>query len=154
MAVFAFSGSSEIGVDIEYLREVPEMENIVNRYFSDWEKSVLHSLSGTERNQAFFNCWTRKEAYIKALGEGLSHPLDVFNVSLVPGQPAKISGIKSGEDSVFQWELFDLKIVEGYKAAVAVKTGISRVLSRKWSGEYDEMPEILDFTGDKCRTLY
>jgi 4'-phosphopantetheinyl transferase len=151
LAVFAFSNNSEIGVDIEYIRDVPEMDRIIDRLFSEREKSILDSLYGKEKNQAFFNCWTRKEAYIKALGEGLSYPLDSFDVSLVPDHPAKILGIKESEESASQWELVDLKITAGYTAVVAVKSKVVRVLSRKWSANYDERPDIIDFAGEKCR---
>lgn len=87
MALFAFSRNREIGVDLEFIRDELAGEDVAERFFSQAEVTALRGLSPEKRRQAFFNCWTRKEAYIKACGEGLSMPLNEFDVSLVPGDP-------------------------------------------------------------------
>src|SRR6476659_2394037 len=87
-AAFAFSRGRELGVDLEFVKEDFEAELIATRFFSRSEVLALRLVPAELRNQAFFNCWTRKEAYIKARGEGLSMPLDQFDVSLKPGEPA------------------------------------------------------------------
>ena len=90
LALYAFTRGREIGVDIEYLRALPDADQIADRFFSARENATLQALPASQRRQAFFNCWTRKEAYIKAIGKGLSQPLDQFEVSLAPGDPARL----------------------------------------------------------------
>jgi 4'-phosphopantetheinyl transferase len=88
LAVYAIVLNREIGVDIEAIRDDLPTQEITDRFFSDREISEFRSLPVHKRNEAFFLCWTRKEAYLKALGSGLSVPLDSFDVSLTPGNPA------------------------------------------------------------------
>ena len=76
IALYAFTCCREIGVDIKYLRALPDADRITDRFFLAREIATLHALPASQRQQAFFNCWTRKEAYIKAIGKGLSQPLD------------------------------------------------------------------------------
>jgi len=90
VAVYAFSHGREIGVDIESVRVIHDTEDIAARFFSHREYEAYLALEPRDRPLGFFNCWTRKEAYVKALGDGLSHPLDCFDVTLAPGEPAKI----------------------------------------------------------------
>ena len=73
------------------------------------------------QRQAFFLCWTRKEAYIKARGEGLSLPLDQFDVSLVPGEPAALLSTHRNPHEAFRWSLQELTPAPGYAAALAVE---------------------------------
>jgi 4'-phosphopantetheinyl transferase len=73
-AVYAFSRDCELGVDLECLREIGNAEDIASRFFSPDECADLLSLNPDQRKEAFFNCWTRKEAYLKAVGDGLSVP--------------------------------------------------------------------------------
>jgi len=84
VALFAFTRGREIGVDIEHIRDIPEMEQIAERFFSVKENAAFHTLPQSKKKEAFFNCWTRKEAFIKAIGEGLYCHLDKFDVSLAP----------------------------------------------------------------------
>ena len=88
LALYAITCGRELGVDVELIRpELPD-EEIAERFFSFQEVSGLRALPPNMRLEAFFNCWTLKEAYIKARGEGLSLPLDQFDVALVPGEAA------------------------------------------------------------------
>ncbi|HZG52707.1 MAG TPA: 4'-phosphopantetheinyl transferase superfamily protein, partial [Pyrinomonadaceae bacterium] len=86
LALYAFARGREVGIDIEHIRADFADDDIAARFFSAREVSMLRALPARARTSAFFNCWTRKEAYIKARGEGLSHPLDQFDVSLTPGE--------------------------------------------------------------------
>jgi 4'-phosphopantetheinyl transferase len=86
IALFAFARQREIGVDVEQLRPDSDLEAIARRFFSAREQSQLAALPAEEKVNAFFRCWTRKEAYIKATGDGLSLPLSQFDVSLAPGE--------------------------------------------------------------------
>jgi 4'-phosphopantetheinyl transferase len=89
-ASYVFTSGCEIGVDIERHRALRDFENIARRFFSPEETVELLELSAAEITSGFFNCWTRKEAFIKALGGGLSIPLDSFRVTLRPGADARM----------------------------------------------------------------
>src|SRR5207237_4344548 len=90
LAAFAFTSGHRIGVDVEMIRQSVDVDEIPRRFFSSAEQRALAGLSATEKYQGFFNCWTRKEAYIKALGSGLSLPLRDFDVSLLPRGPSRL----------------------------------------------------------------
>src|SRR5579864_7065790 len=94
MALYAIGRKREIGIDLEYINTRVEYEQIAERFFSPHEVHMLHSLPQEMRREAFFSCWTRKEAYIKARGLGLSLALDQFDVSLAPGVPAAMLDIR------------------------------------------------------------
>ncbi len=121
LALYAVTYKREIGVDIEYIRPVPEAEQIVARLFSAQEKAQFLSLPLTHKQKAFFNGWTRKEAYLKARGNGLAHPLTEFDVSLAPGEPARLLSLKGSTQAAAAWSIHDLTPAPGYVAALAVK---------------------------------
>ena len=73
------------------------------------------------RQKAFFNCWTRKEAYIKAIGKGLTLPLDQFDVSLAPGESASLLNAEGAPEEASRWSLKALTPAPGYVAALAVE---------------------------------
>jgi Phosphopantetheinyl transferase len=100
--------------------EVAE-EQIAERFFSSCEVTALRALPAGQQTEAFFNCWTRKEAYIKARGEGLSLPLDQFGVSLVPGEPAALLHTAMAADEASRWSMIELAAGAGYKAALVVE---------------------------------
>lgn len=121
LALYAFARGRELGVDVEHMRADFAGEEIAARFFSAREVDMLRALPAEARTPAFFNCWTRKEAYIKARGEGLSHPLDAFDVSLVPGAPAALLGTRGDPLELTRWSLHALDVGEAYAAAVAVQ---------------------------------
>jgi 4'-phosphopantetheinyl transferase len=121
VAVYAFSRNNEIGVDIEHIRDIPEMEETVERFFSIRENDVFYSLPSSEKRQAFYACWTRKEAYVKAVGEGLFYPLNGFDVSFSPNQPARLLSIDGDPEKASQWFMLSLKPAAGFAGALAVK---------------------------------
>ena len=94
LALFAFTRDDEIGVDVEFHRELEDSDEIAAHNFSSGEIAAYQSLAGKEKLSGFYHCWTRKEAFIKAVGKGMSYPLDGFEVSLVPGEPARILSIE------------------------------------------------------------
>ena len=99
LALFAVTAAAPVGIDVEYTgRHVADRDALARRFFSAQEVEVYQALAEVERRAAFWCCWTRKEAYIKALGTGLSHPLDRFVVSLRPDQPAAASGTRIHRD--------------------------------------------------------
>jgi 4'-phosphopantetheinyl transferase len=113
LAVYAFAKNRNLGIDAERIKPDFVSEDIARRYFSPREVDDLFSLPPTERPEAFFRCWTRKEAYLKARGAGLQIPLDSFSVSLLPGQPA---GFLGGVEPC--WRLAAFVAAEGYAAAI------------------------------------
>jgi 4'-phosphopantetheinyl transferase len=121
LALFAFARHVAIGVDIEHLRADYNHLELAERFFSAKERAELSALPLEIHPNAFFLCWTRKEAFIKAHGEGLSLPLDQFDVSLAPGEPARVVATRAGLESPDQWSLFNLDPAPGYLAALAVQ---------------------------------
>jgi 4'-phosphopantetheinyl transferase len=133
MALYALTVGREIGVDIEYVRDIPEMEKLAERFFAPRESEVLKILSDGRKKEAFFNCWTRKEAFIKATGDGLSYPLDKFEVSLVPDEPARLISIEGDAGEAARWSIKDLKPASGYAAAFAVPGRTGNIVCRQWA---------------------
>ncbi len=121
VALYAVTRGREVGIDLELIRRGLEIEEIAERFFSPLEIAALRALPTPLRTDAFFLCWTRKEAYIKARGEGLSLPLDQFDVSLIPGESATLMSTRPDSDEAFRWSLQDLTMDPGYAAALAVE---------------------------------
>jgi 4'-phosphopantetheinyl transferase len=121
LALYAFAHGREVGVDIEYCSRGVESTEIVERFFSAREVEAFRRLPADLHLEAFFNCWTRKEAFIKAVGEGLSFPLDGFDVSLTPGEPAKLLSVRGDEAQTARWMLRELEPAPGYVGALAAE---------------------------------
>ena len=119
--MIAIAQECKVGVDVERVRPELELESIARRFFSPNEVSELMALPTEQREMAFFNAWTRKEAYIKAQGMGLSLPLDSFDVSLTPNEPAILRATHPDARVAFDWTLLSLDIDSNYTAAVAVE---------------------------------
>jgi 4'-phosphopantetheinyl transferase len=121
VALYAVTRGREIGIDLEFIREILEVDQLAERFFSQREIATLRGLPVSLRKHAFFLCWTRKEAYIKARGEGLSLPLDQFDVSLIPGEPAALLRTQADPDETLRWSLQELSVDPGYVSALAVE---------------------------------
>ena len=104
---------------------------LARRNFSALERAALEALPAADQPAAFFSCWTRKEAFVKALGEGLSHPLDAFDVSLAPDEPARLLAVRGGA-SVEGWSLHALRPREGFAAALVVEGVVEAVRTSTW----------------------
>jgi 4'-phosphopantetheinyl transferase len=131
IALCAISQAQTIGVDVEYARENFSVEEIAERFFSANEVASLRALPSDLRIVGFFNCWTRKEAYIKALGEGLSHPLDRFTVSIAPGQPLRLL-MADDPAELSRWTLVEILVGSGYIASLAVEGKVRTLRHWKW----------------------
>ena len=125
IALFAFAEDRDLGVDVEHMRTDFASEEIARRYFSRREVEVFNTIPQHDQVVAFFKCWTRKEAFIKVIGLGLSQPLDQFDVTLVPEQPAALLWV-SGDDAS-RWSLFDLEVGGDYAGALAVEGQVSGI---------------------------
>jgi 4'-phosphopantetheinyl transferase len=138
LALYAITYGREVGIDIEYMRDKVSSEAIAEHYFSPREVTVLRALPVSLRREAFFTCWTRKEAYIKARGEGLSFPLDHFDVSLVPGEPAALLHTLGDPHEASRWSLQALAPAMGYAAALAVEGHDWRLSCWQWAPSWSE----------------
>jgi len=133
IALYGFTRNHEIGVDIEYMRDISEMDQMVEQFFSVREKRVFRTLPENQKKEAFFNCWTRKEAFIKAVGDGLSRPLDSFAVTLGRGDPARLLRIEEDSNVAFRWSIQDLRPTPGFVAAIAVEGENLELRCWQWS---------------------
>lgn len=118
LAVIAVAGV-ELGVDLEKERHLESLTEIARRHFSETEFAALDALAGDERRRAFYRCWTRKEAYIKALGEGLSMPLDAFDVSV--GEEPRFLACRDGREDPVHWSILDVAPAVDFAAAAALR---------------------------------
>ena len=127
LALVAIAGIGRVGIDAETVRSEIEVEELSRRFFAPAEAAEILALSPDARLAAFFNCWARKEAFVKALGGGLSVPLDRFQVSVRSDQPARLLWV-DGVESDHQWSFLDLS--EPGVAAALVVEGPAPVLQR------------------------
>jgi 4'-phosphopantetheinyl transferase len=125
VGLLAITEERVIGVDVEHIRADFATEEIARRFFSRCEVDVFNTLSTEEQVAAFFRCWTRKEAFIKATGKGLSQALDGFDVTLGPGVKAEL--LRAEGDDASRWSMSDIDVGEDYAAALAVEGAISNI---------------------------
>ncbi|MBV8200609.1 MAG: 4'-phosphopantetheinyl transferase superfamily protein [Acidobacteria bacterium] len=121
LALVGFLRGQEIGVDVEHLKPMPDLEQIAERFFSPSERLALRRLPALQKPEGFFNCWTRKEAYLKAVGEGLAAPLVSFDVTLAPGEPARMLTLKGDAERAERWFFRCFRPERGYVGALAVE---------------------------------
>jgi 4'-phosphopantetheinyl transferase len=133
MALLALTRGCEVGVDIEWIDAERAHEDIAERFFSPAERTALRQVAPSQRAAAFFACWTRKEAYIKGRGLGLALPLDSFDVSLAPAEPAALLATRPDADDARRWSLQQLEPGPGYAGAVAVESCSWRLWCGEWS---------------------
>jgi 4'-phosphopantetheinyl transferase len=130
-ALLAVTCGREVGIDIEKHRSV-EIGDLARRFFAPSEWQALLALDPSEQIPAFFNCWTRKEAFIKALGDGLAYPLDGFEVSLRDDDsPQLLRSCSASPDAISRWRIVSLPVESGYQAAIAAGAGDWRII--RWT---------------------
>jgi len=128
LALIAITRDREVGVDVEFMRPDFVSDEMVTHFFSRVEVEQFRVVPERLRTESFFNCWTRKEAYIKARGEGLHCPLDQFDVFVAPGTPAMLLESRIGINETERWSFNDINAGDGYAASVAVENGFSRLV--------------------------
>jgi 4'-phosphopantetheinyl transferase len=139
IALFAFSSRCEVGVDLELDGADFASERIAESFFSPAEVALLRSLPSGEQPRAFLECWTRKEAFIKARGDGLSLPLDSFDVSFGRGAPAAVLRTAWSALEPARWRMQDVSEPEdGYIAALALRSEGWRAIVKR---EPEDLPE-------------
>ena len=121
MALIAVCPDGPVGVDIERERPLSDLFALARRHFSPTEQAALAALPTALHVPAFFRCWSRKEAFIKAIGLGLHFPLHDFDVSLDPREPAQIIAVRDRRYANTPWTVHDLDVAEGYSAALVTQ---------------------------------
>ncbi len=132
-ALVAVGVGRRIGVDVEWIRPLEHLDGMARRFFAEGERDDLDSLSGAQRLEAFYTCWTRKEAYLKGTGEGIAAPLDRFRVALLPGEPARLLETVDDPAEADRWRLADVPCPDGYVGALAVEGHDWRLVHQSWS---------------------
>jgi 4'-phosphopantetheinyl transferase len=131
-AIYAVTRDRAVGVDIESSRSDFPVDEVAKNFFSSSELAALQALPRKLRVEAFFKCWTRKEAFIKALGDGLSCPLADFDVSLVPGEPAQLLNVGWAPEETSRWCIKDIDAVPGFSAAMVFSGPQCRMHVSQW----------------------
>ncbi|MBM3814391.1 MAG: 4'-phosphopantetheinyl transferase superfamily protein [Acidimicrobiia bacterium] len=121
LAVFAFARGCELGVDIEKIRPIEDLDNIARRFFCTREFESIRRTSGQERVDSFFRCWTRKEAFIKADGRGLSFPLNGFAVTIGSDEPVRLMHVDGDPEEASAWTMHSPPLAAGYASALAYR---------------------------------
>jgi 4'-phosphopantetheinyl transferase len=132
LALYAFTSNCMIGIDVEYILQIMDIEHIVDNSFSDYEISIFKTLKPNQKEIAFFNCWTRKEAYVKAIGEGLNLPLHTFDVSLAPNEPSRILSISGSTNEALLWSIETFIPAVDHVATVAIKESNYHICYYEW----------------------
>ena len=122
MALLAFTRLGAVGVDIERLRAMKDPEGLVTRFFSAREREQFQTVASEERQSAFFNLWTRKEAWLKATGLGIAGELNKVEVTFLPQEPVQFFGVPAGHGTAQEWSLFDLRPAAEYVGALAIQS--------------------------------
>ncbi len=132
LAVVALAHARPIGIDLEQLRPVETLDQMVDGYFAPAERAAFQRLPPERRLSAFFAAWTRKEAYLKARGEGLTLPLDQVVVTLSPDEAPAVLADRQRPQNTAPWVLLDLEPAPGYRAALAVPGPVGELAAWQW----------------------
>lgn len=132
VAVAAFARSGRVGVDVEEIRPERDVRRLARRFFAPAENAALGVLDGQALVAAFYRCWTRKEAFVKAVGEGVSFDLRRFVVSV--DAEARILSIDGDAHAAASWWTADVSPGEGYAAAVVASAPVAALSVRDWTG--------------------
>lgn len=134
LALFAVNLRYELGIDIEWMHRKTNLLEIGERFFSANEYAELKSLPAELQRQGFFNCWTRKESYIKARGKGLGLPLSKFEVSLLPGEPVCLKSTLHDPEAVNKWSLYAFNPHPEYAAGFTINNNHTQFSF--WDGSF------------------
>jgi 4'-phosphopantetheinyl transferase len=146
LALLAVTRAGAIGVDLERVRVLEDAAELVNRFFSPNESALFRRLPDDQKPAAFFNLWTRKEAWLKATGEGIGQYLNGVEVSFLPEEPARLLKIPAHLDHGISWRLHTLTPADGFAAALAIAAETFTVGQWAWM-------EPLPRTAPELRTI-
>jgi 4'-phosphopantetheinyl transferase len=133
LILIAVTRACAVGIDVEWIRPMSDAEDIAARFFSARETAKLMAGPKDRRTSAFFSLWTRKEAWLKATGDGISEMLNEVEVSFLPDEPAKVLAISGNVEAARRWTLLDLSPAPGFAAAVAVEARDLQFSCWQWS---------------------
>jgi len=133
LAVYAITRAVPLGVDVERIRPMNDMQDIASRFFTAHENGLLQAVSSHQRLEAFFNCWTRKEACLKATGQGIGEGLAEVEVTLAHGEPARVLSIMGSTQAAAGWSLHALEPATGYVSALAYRGKRLKLACRTFS---------------------
>ncbi len=139
VAIYAVARGRAVGIDLERIREGVPVEQLARRFFSPREVAMLNEIPERARKKAFFTCWTRKEAYVKARGVGLFSSFRHFTVSLAQGEPAHLVDVEGDPQELLRWTFWEFTPVPGYIASLVVEGHGFRVRYWKWSGGWNRV---------------
>jgi 4'-phosphopantetheinyl transferase len=140
-AVYALSRHCELGVDVEFSRAMSDAASIAERFFAENEYADFLNIDRNKQNEAFYACWTRKEAYLKLTGQGMSMSPKTIRASLAPGQPPTFLSLGDYEFDPSELKLFHLAPFEGYVGALAIRS--KRCILQQW--HFEDTSECLAF---------
>lgn len=132
LVLLAFHRGSRVGVDVELVRESAGTARVARRYFTPEERRILEQVPGSEHSVTFFCIWTRKEAFLKARGEGISLGLGRVQVTARPQDEARLVATSWDPPEVRRWSLLDVDCGPGYRAALAVEGARPRTVLLRW----------------------
>lgn len=120
LALIAVVRERAVGIDVEHLRPIRDFEQIARRFFTSRESEQLSALPASERKKAFYRLWTRKEAYLKATGEGISNALNRIEITLLPNELARILSINGDLNASEDWSIYPLKLPDEFEGALVM----------------------------------
>jgi len=133
LVLYAFSWGRQVGIDVECIRPVKEIGQIAIRIFSPKEYKRFQRISKEARERAFYNCLTRKEAFLKARGDGIYFPPQEVEVSFEQGSPASLFSVAGSIEEAKKWSMHDIKTLDGYVAALAVEGNDYSISHKQWT---------------------
>jgi 4'-phosphopantetheinyl transferase len=132
LALLAVTNAGPVGVDVERIDSKTDTRQLAADLFSARESAAFDNLPADLKPAAFFNLWTRKEAWLKATGEGVGHLLDQVEVSFAPGAPSRLLSLPGNGRTAERWDLYDLSPAPGFAAALAIARRDFRLCCWRW----------------------
>jgi 4'-phosphopantetheinyl transferase len=133
LALYAVARAVPVGVDIELVRPIDDLEDVASRFFTLSEATMLQAVSGSRKLEAFFNCWTRKEAILKAMGQGITDGVDGVEVTVAPGETARALRVTSDAEPASAWSLHALRPAKGYVGALAYRGAVRELVCHRFA---------------------
>lgn len=121
MAVYTFSWNRRVGIDVEYIHPIPDEDRLAEHFFTARESTFLRSLSGEQKWEPFYKIWTCKEAYLKAIGDGLRDSIKLVEISLSDRESSRLASIDGDQEQASDWRLETFQPATCYQAALAVE---------------------------------
>lgn len=130
--VYVFGWDRPLGIDLEHIRPMPDLDDLAERFFSARESALIHSLSGDQKLDTFFTLWTCKEAFLKAGGSGLAIALDQFEISPDANGVMRLTSISGNSEPLARWRLETFKPIAGFQSAMAVEGHDGQVIFQQF----------------------